>query len=109
MAFPLIPFVAGAVVGGLASYLYKDDLARKGIKKTAGSVTGRVKETTGNVTHKVSDSVSGLKRRFSGKEEAPVVEKKAATKKRTVKKRSVKKRMKKAPTTEAASGSEAAE
>lgn len=54
MAFPLLPFVAGAVVGGLATYLYENRQARTQIKKTAGDVTDKVKQTAGAVTQKMS-------------------------------------------------------
>lgn len=35
MAFPLIPFVAGAAVGSLVTYVYKDEPALKAVKDAA--------------------------------------------------------------------------
>ena len=55
MAFPLIPFIAGAVIGGLATYLYENEKARKQVRKT-----------TGTVTHTVAKGVGTLKRKVSG-------------------------------------------
>ncbi len=56
MALPLIPFVAGAVIGGLAAYLCKDKKLRNEIKKGAS-----------DASHKVSDGISGIRQRMSGK------------------------------------------
>lgn len=43
MALPLIPFVAGAAVGSLVTYLYKDESSKEKIKDTAQKLTDNVK------------------------------------------------------------------
>lgn len=54
MAFPLLPFIAGAAIGGLATYLYENQKARSKINKAAGDVSDKVKQSTGAVTKKLS-------------------------------------------------------
>ena len=97
MAIPLIPFVAGAVIGGLTAYLYKDDKVRKDIKKTAG-----------DMSHRVSEGFSELKGKVTGKgREAPAAEPKATVKKKASAKKKVAK--KKVAKKAAAKKTEAAE
>ncbi len=106
MALPLIPLVAGAVLGGLAAYLYKDEKLRRDIKRAAD-----------NVTDKVSDGFDGLRDKVSGRREAatadddvvvtkPKARKKTAKKKVSTKKAAAKKSVRrKAPAREKASPS----
>lgn len=91
MALPLIPLVAGAVLGSLATYLYKDDKLKRDLKRAAG-----------NVSDKVSDGFEGLRDKVYGKTSSPSADedsvaatpaakkkaskKKAASKKATAKK-----------------------
>ena len=49
MPFPFIPFVAGAVVGDLVTYLIKNDKARQLIhKKTVGDQTKAMADMRGD-------------------------------------------------------------
>lgn len=86
MAFPLIPFVAGAVIGGLAAFLYKDDKVRKSIGKTAGDVTRKVSEGVSDLRRKASHQEAPAE---AGSEQpaaaAPVTKKRVA--KKTVRKK----------------------
>ncbi len=112
MAFPLVPFLAGAVVGGLSIYFYKDERARKDLQKRAGVVSGKAKEAAGDVSHKVSEGIGALREKVSRKGSATEVslssDKKTTTKKRATKKTARKKTAKaksnakkaSAPTTE---------
>lgn len=38
MAFPLLPFIAGAAVGSLVAYVYKDDASHKALRKSGRRV-----------------------------------------------------------------------
>lgn len=58
MALPLVPFIAGAVIGGAAIYLYRDKKTRKRIKK---QVKG--------AADKVSGSVSSVRSKFGSKKQ----------------------------------------
>jgi len=42
MAYHLIPFVAGAVVGGLAVYLFRDEQVRDDLRQSATSISRKV-------------------------------------------------------------------
>ena len=95
MAVHLIPFVAGAVIGGLAAYFYRDERLR-----------GEVRKTVDDVSDKVSEGLHGLRERVSGgREEAPPAKKatrktaakKGAAKKKTVRKRAAPKKAAAAP------------
>jgi hypothetical protein len=72
MAVHLIPFVAGAVIGGLAAYFYRDEKLRADLRKTAG-----------DVSDKVSEGLHGLREKVSGRGEPPP---KKAVRKRAAKK-----------------------
>jgi len=65
MAIPLIPLLAGAALGGLATYLYSDEKARKQLKKATSDVTDKAKQTGNTVSRKVSAGVSTLKQKAS--------------------------------------------
>lgn len=67
MAIPLVPLVAGAVIGSLVTYLYKDEEVRSGISRKTGDVADKVKETAGNVQEKVTESVKDIKGKLSRK------------------------------------------
>lgn len=67
MAIPLVPLFAGAVIGGLVTYIYKDEKARSAMSRTADDVTDKVKGTASSISGKVSDSVGGIKSKFSKK------------------------------------------
>lgn len=101
MALPLIPFVAGAVVGGLAAYLYRDERLRKRVRHTASDVGYRLKDTAETVGDKLSGVYDDIRDRVKQKTDDTVspdepVAKKAATKrvtkKTTAKKRTTKKK-----------------
>lgn len=63
MAIPLIPLVAGAALGGIATYFYKDPAARK---KVTDSFKG-----AGN---KVTESVENVKNKFTKKSSSEISE-----------------------------------
>jgi hypothetical protein len=98
MAIPLIPFVAGAVIGGLVAHFSKDEKLRKGIKQAAGDVSDKVRDTAGTVSHRVSEGFRGLRQKASKEK---VVRKKVAvktpTKKQSTKKAVTKKVSRKKP------------
>ena len=54
MAYHLIPFVAGTVIGGLAVYLFRDERVRKDLRQSAGSLSRKAQETAGEVSGKVA-------------------------------------------------------
>jgi hypothetical protein len=58
MAYHLIPFVAGAVVGGLAAYLFGDKRLRRDLRESAGNLSRKTQETATEVSGKV---VTGLR------------------------------------------------
>lgn len=49
MAYHLIRFVAGAVVGGLAVYLVRDDRLRKDLRQSAGNLSRKAQQAAGEV------------------------------------------------------------
>ncbi|MFO8152674.1 hypothetical protein [Thioalkalivibrio sp.] len=65
MAYHLIPFVAGAVVGGLAVYLFRDEQLRDDLRRKTGSLSRRARDTADEVSAKVA---RGLRR---GRESLP--------------------------------------
>ena len=67
MAIPIIPFVAGAVVGGLSVYFYRDGRARGAVGRTARGLTGKVKKTAGKVSDRVSEGFGGRRKKVSSK------------------------------------------
>lgn len=54
MAYHLIPFVAGTVIGGLAVYLFRDERLRKDLRQSAGSLSRKAQDTAGEVSGKVA-------------------------------------------------------
>ena len=78
MAFPLIPFAAGAAVGAIVTYLLKDREVRSLIERTSNDVVrgaeslgsnvgsrveqaaDRVTDTVGDATHAVKGAVEDL-------------------------------------------------
>ena len=94
MAFVVIPWVAGAVIGGVATYLYKDEHVREEVSRTAGNVTDQVKGAADTVTEKVSAGVTDLRNRLFGRpveEIAPAAPKKATKRKRATAQKAAKK------------------
>jgi len=90
MAIVLIPWVAGAVVGSVATYLYKDEKIRKDVLRTAQGVSDMATGAATTVTGKVTEGFAGLRSRMFGKpvEKAPAsAPKKRATRKKTAAKR----------------------
>ncbi len=81
MAFPLVPFVAGAVIGGLGAYFYRDEKLRKSVKRASHELPGKVKRTASEVSDKVSETVKDLRSKKSAKkmDAEPVVEPPAAS------------------------------
>ena len=61
MPLPLIPFIAGAALGSLATYFYQDDNIRRGMKNTAEDVADKVKGTANTVSNKVSSGLNSLR------------------------------------------------
>lgn len=54
MALPLVPFIAGALVGGVSTYLYRDKKTRKKIGKQVRSATDKVTESVSSVRGKLT-------------------------------------------------------
>lgn len=54
MAYHLIPFVAGTVIGGLAVYLFRDERLRKELRQSADSLSRKAQDTAGEVSGKVA-------------------------------------------------------
>jgi hypothetical protein len=67
MAIPLIPFVAGAVIGGLAAYLYRDDRLRRRMRHAAGDVTDKARDTAEIIGDTLSDAYDGLRDKVTKK------------------------------------------
>lgn len=53
MAFQLIPFVAGAVVGGLAAYFARDEKLRREVGATADQVSKTVRGGVGSIRQRL--------------------------------------------------------
>jgi hypothetical protein len=66
MAYPLIPFVAGAVVGGLAVCLVRDDRLRKDLRRSAGSLSRKAQVTAGEVSGKVAKGLGQVRASMAG-------------------------------------------
>ena len=60
MAFPMLPFVAGAVAGGLATLIYKDEKTRNAIKETSSNASEKTRTTSRKVSNKLADGLSRL-------------------------------------------------
>jgi len=90
MAIALIPWVAGAALGSVATYLYKDEHIWKDVSRTAEDVSDKVKGAANTVTEKVSESVIVLRDKMFGKPVEKVAP--AATKKTTKRKRTTAKK-----------------
>jgi len=85
MAIVVIPWVAGAAIGSVATYLYKDKHIREEVSRTAGNVTDQVIGAANTVTEKVSAGIADLRDRLFGKpveEIAPAAPKKTTKRKR---------------------------
>lgn len=106
MAIHLIPFVAGAVIGGLGAYFYRDEKLRKDVSRTASALTGKVKKTAGDVSGKVAEGFSDLRDKVAGKPAPAPVAKKASTKK-SAKKTTAKKKVSKKKATSRKASSDA--
>lgn len=93
MAIHLIPFVAGAVLGGLGAYFYRDEKLRREVKRTAGDLGGKVRKTADQVSGKVSAGFGELREKVAPQKadhapapkvakEEPVAKKKSVAKKK---------------------------
>jgi gas vesicle protein len=67
MAYHLIPFVAGAVVGGLAVYLFRDEQVRDDLRQSATSISRKVQQTAAEVSGKVSRGLSQARESIPGR------------------------------------------
>lgn len=63
MAYHLIPFVAGAVVGGLAVYLFGDERARQNLRQSADDLSRKTQRTAGQVSENLRQSAGNLSRK----------------------------------------------
>jgi len=70
MAYHLIPFVAGAVVGGLAVYLFRDEQLREDLRHSAGSLSRRTRETASEVSGKVTQGLTRVRGSMPGRSQA---------------------------------------
>lgn len=91
MAIQLLPLVAGAAVGALVTYLYKDDNARKSIKKNLGVASDKLSEGVDSV--KTAISRKGKASATAAKATGKKTSRKKVAKKKTTKKRSAKKKV----------------
>jgi gas vesicle protein len=66
MAYHLIPFVAGAVVGGLAAYLFRDERLRKDLRESADSLSRKAQETASEVSGKVATGLRQVRESMAG-------------------------------------------
>lgn len=67
MAYHLIPFVAGAVIGGLAVYLFRNEKVRGELRQSASSISRKVQQTAGEVSGKVSKGLSQTRDSMPGR------------------------------------------
>lgn len=67
MAYHLIPFVAGAVVGGLAVYLFGDERARQNLRQSADNLSRKAQRTAGQVSEKVTDGFAQVRESLPGR------------------------------------------
>ncbi|MEQ8602102.1 MAG: hypothetical protein RIB45_02195 [Marivibrio sp.] len=89
MPIPLIPFVAGAVLGGLGVALYRDQKLRAAVKRTAQDLPDRARQAADDVSSSVSGAFRDL--RGGGASSTQTAAKKTAAKKSTAKKGAAKK------------------
>ena len=81
MAFPLVPFVAGAVIGGLGTYFYCDERLRSAASRTARELSGKAKRTAEGVSDTVSGGFRGLREKVAEQpEESPAAKRRPANK-----------------------------
>ena len=81
MALPIIPFVAGAVVGGLGVYLFRNEKLRRVVGRTAGGMPGKVKKTVREESDTVAEGSDGPRGKNSSEaDEAPASRRKTAKK-----------------------------
>ena len=83
MAFPLVPFLAGAVLGGLGAYFYQDRKVRKVVSKAAKELPGKMKRSAADVSDKMSETYKDLRQRVSGGDEKPASARKRPARKTT--------------------------
>lgn len=67
MAYHLIPFVAGAVVGGVAVYLFGDERARQNLRQSADNLSRKAQRTAGKVSDKVTDGFTQVRESLPGR------------------------------------------
>lgn len=70
MAYHLIPFVAGAVVGGLAAYLFRDERLRKDLRQSAGHLSRKTQETATEVSGKFATGLRQVRASMAGQGQA---------------------------------------
>lgn len=95
MAVPLIPFVAGAVVGGLVAYFYKDENVRREVRRAADEVSDAVSHNLDELKHRFRpDSGTTAKKppELKKKETGATTTKKTPAKKKAAKKKAAKKK-----------------
>lgn len=63
MAIPLVPLLAGAVIGSVLTYIYKDEKMRSSVVKTADDVSDKVKD----LSEKAGEGVTSLRNRVAGR------------------------------------------
>lgn len=105
MAVPLIPFVAGAVVGGLAAYFYKDENVRREVRRAAADVSDAVSHNLDELKHRIkpeerTTEAKPAATKKTAKKKKPAAKKKPSTKKKAAGK-PAKKKKKAAKTTSA--------
>jgi adenylate kinase len=106
MPIPLIPLVAGAVIGGLATYLYRDEKIQADVKRTAGDVADKVKGASRTVSGKVTEGYEDLRDKIKSKTSAKQTQsrKKATKKTASAKKKVARKKVAKKKATSTAKG-----
>lgn len=60
MALPILPFAAGALAGGVATLIYKDEKAREALRKTRSNLSEKTRKTRTTVSNKIAESLSRL-------------------------------------------------
>lgn len=63
MAIPLIPFIAGAALGGLATYFYQDKTLRRNVNQSSKKLGEGLKKTASTVTEQAQKSGTAVKKK----------------------------------------------
>ena len=61
MALPLIPFLTGAAIGAVATYIYKDEATQKKITEGTSAAAEKISATVSSGTEKVKSAVRSKK------------------------------------------------